>query len=223
MANICSTTIAIYSHKTDRETLEKFREDLLGHLVWDEKYQCFDHKTSGLSQIMKKYPYVPQDTVCAGAIENIGEIVEKNDHTFFEVFQNDRWGPQVDLWEEILREHKLLNFVYMAEEPGFEIYINSDESGFLYDVRFGLEISIEEDVFKECFPNGDWSLLEKQMEGIDGAADIFLSFKSEEDLLEFAEKLIGEKFITHEEFEDFLESVDWEDYPDIRIREYSID
>ena len=86
----------------------------------------------------------PGSINCRGSIEYMDEL----EPDYFQIYQEDAWGPNVELWEKILQTHySAVSLVYEAEEPGFGLYVNTDITGrFLSDrylVEFDYEVSDE--------------------------------------------------------------------------------
>ena len=68
-------------------------------------------------------------------IYNIDDVIYENDNCprlyYFSIEQEDAWAPHINMWDELLSEQKRnIYFVYRAEEPSCDIYINSDVDGF---------------------------------------------------------------------------------------------
>lgn len=108
MANICDTTI----HFTGSE---ECLDDLFKHLV----YLFGIDKTDLIRDIAQGFGV---SCSCRG-----GDIkyIDSQTHT---IEQQDRWEPCVEIWEKICNDYYNgdISFVYRAEEPGSDIFINTD-------------------------------------------------------------------------------------------------
>lgn len=148
MANICETTIAFFTTDTI-ETLTEFR-NMLTNIQTDNI--TFTHKyiSEKLDLGLTNLEY--------GDIMDIGEIEYSETGIGFKVWQNDKWSPQLDLWDALIEKFftnddgcRLVDYVYEAEEPGCEIYINTDEGGDFFPDLYKIEAHIP----KELFGNTD--------------------------------------------------------------------
>jgi hypothetical protein len=53
------------------------------------------------------------------------------------------WEPQIEVVEEMMDEYPLLDFVYLSEEPGCGVFINSDMTGDYFTEYAKIDCSIE--------------------------------------------------------------------------------
>lgn len=132
MANCCCTDIAIF---TDSENQE-------GKKQLNQLYACIQRADKGkrtsygidLKDIVRLHGKDPGKLSCRGTIVNYSKT-----DTCILISQDDAWEPKVECWREILSESYIdLQLVYMAEEVGSGIFINTDEYGTFFPTRFRL-------------------------------------------------------------------------------------
>lgn len=150
MANICETTIAFFTTDTI-ETLTEFR-NMLTNIQTDGI--PFTHKY--ISEKLNLGLTSPE----YGDIMDIGEIEHSGTGIGFKVWQNDKWSPQLDLWDALIEKFftnddgcRLVDYVYEAEEPGCGIYINTDEGGDFLPDLYKIDAYIAGSYYTEYFEN----------------------------------------------------------------------
>lgn len=150
MANICETTIAFFTTDTI-ETLTEFR-NMLTNIQTDGI--PFTHKY--ISEKLNLGLTSPE----YGDIMDIGEIEYSGTGIGFKVWQNDKWSPQLDLWDALIEKFftnddgcRLVDYVYEAEEPGCGIYINTDEGGDFLPDLYKIDAYIAGSYYTEYFEN----------------------------------------------------------------------
>ena len=112
-------------HKKVKEFISKdnlsngFEKNWIGNIVNGFGYDC------------KKIP-------CRGTVICLDEIVEeKKDIMIFYIETETAWVPLNELWDKIIENfYPSTTYVFFAEEPGAEIYINSDKSGSFFPDRY---------------------------------------------------------------------------------------
>lgn len=132
MANWCDTHIVFYSDNT--EQLSDFYNKL--RVI----------ESNGLARIADSFG-IDRDTIpCRGAIYYTSEI-EKDGKRFY-IDQEDAWLPKIKVWQEILKKnYPEINLVFRAEEPGCEVFINSDIDGDYISEEYYLDY---------CLPDTDY-------------------------------------------------------------------
>ena len=147
---------------------------------------------------------------CRGHFDDLtdGGLYENpNAGDFYFMFRTETaWGPTKELWECVVEKYKGVSFVYTAEEPSNDIFINTDGTGFYFSERFLLDISVDTLPAKP-FPLGWFSL------GIDACRiyeyrEYFDNFKS---LQDYFIKITGKTFNNIEAMQTHLEDA-YEDY-----------
>ena len=184
MANICETTIAFFA------TTEKYTDKLVD----------FYNKLTDLKKSKERFPIYFNSVYIAeqfgidtkriewSCIQDISDIEAHGTYRGFKVFQDDKWFPNLKFWDLIIeREYttddgeRMIDYVYEAEEPGCEIYINTDVDGEFFCDLYKVDACLPKDLF--C------------------GEDMTEYFSSTEDLLD-ALKMLAEKILNNDEADD---------------------
>lgn len=116
MANICSTAIQFTGE-----------EDALKDL-----FQRLD--VGWLGNVAKEFDVQA----------NTGGDIEDFDDEVYRVWQSDRWTPNVEIWRQIIDKYykNKISFVYIAEESGCGVFINTDETGEYFPAKYMCDYTI---------------------------------------------------------------------------------
>ncbi len=98
------------------------------------------------------------------------------DDTYFAIDTETAWEPLSEFWDCILKQYEGISYVYIAEEPGFRLYINTDVSGDIFPDRF-------------IFYN-------------DKGKNMY--FKDVIELIKYVNKYLGKTFNSFEEIKDYI-------------------
>lgn len=161
MANECSTKYMFFG---DKEHIEDLQNKIL-------KVQ--ETKGAFLCTLAKQYSINSPDTSYRGHISYMDMWNE--DGTALMVETINAWNPVTELFNAIINKHylddqytRLIDFVYMAEEPGFNIYINTDIEGRFFSDRFYVDSRVNDLYESDYMENEqdviDW--LKKTFKGI---------------------------------------------------------
>ena len=181
MANICETTVAFFA------TTEKYTDKLVD----------FYNKLTDLKKSKERFPIYFNSVYIAeqfgmdakhiewSCIQDISDIEAHGTYRGFKVYQDDKWSPNLKFWDLIIeREYttddgeRMIDYVYEAEEPGCEIYINTDVDGEFFCDLYKVDAYLPKDLFCE---------------------EIMTEyFSSTEDLLD-ALKMLTEKILNYDE------------------------
>ena len=150
MANICETTIAFFA------TTEKYTDKLVD----------FYNKLTDLKKSKERFPIYFNSVYIAeqfgidakhiewSCIQDISDIEAHGTYRGFKVYQDDKWSPNLRFWDLIIeREYttddgeKMIDYVYEAEEPGCEIYINTDVDGEFFCDLYKVDAHLPKDLF----------------------------------------------------------------------------
>lgn len=177
MANICETTIAFFA------TTEKYTDKLVD----------FYNKLTDLKKSKERFPIYFNSVYIAeqfgidvkhiewSCIQDISDIEAHGTYRGFKVYQDDKWSPNLRFWDLIIeREYttddgeRMIDYVYEAEEPGCEIYINTDVDGEFFCDLYKVDAHLPKDLFCE--------------------EDMTEYFSSTEDLFDALKTLVGKIF-----------------------------
>ncbi len=114
---------------------------------------------------------------CRGYISHIDDFNDIANH--FVIGTETAWGPLTDFGDCILEQYKGVSYVYMAEEEGNEIYINTDISGKIFPDKY-------------MFYNEDVGSL---------------YFKDESDFVKYVSKYLEKKFEYFDEIKKYIDSL----------------
>ena len=122
MPNWCDNSIAFYSNDVGGTVLlEALHADI-------QKYA--DSKDSWVGNWLESNRINPASVPCRGSFISC-ELY--SDHVIVAI--ESAWAPLDELYEEIAKKYDL-NYVYIAEESGCEVYINTDTTGRFFSTRF---------------------------------------------------------------------------------------
>jgi hypothetical protein len=130
MPNWCNNSIAFYQGDSGNDLLEAFYTDI-------ERYQNFTDINGSLSNWCGHYLIVNQVDVesiyCRGFFTNC-EL--HSDHV--KIDMDTAWSPLPEVYEKFAEKYGL-SYVYIAEECGSEIYVNTDIDGKFFTDRYILD------------------------------------------------------------------------------------
>jgi len=132
---------------------------------------------------------------CRGRIEYMSEY--KQGDIFFTVDTETAWGPTDELWQAVIAKYEGISFVYIAEEPGMGVFINTDTEGIFFTEKFMINIF------------GDAPLPDGWYEGKDKPThvDIHEYFEDFDEVKEFCAEFTGKEFCTIEELQNYFHEV----------------
>lgn len=136
MPNWCSTAVAIYCEKGDKEGLKQLKA-LLDKLKDVEEHGTPVANGFGnlwLGNILVSHGKEWKDIHCRGVITNY----QLQDSSIL-LWQEDAWTPQVECWETIIQDlYPNLKMVLCGVEPNCDVFVNTDTQGRFFRTRFRL-------------------------------------------------------------------------------------
>jgi hypothetical protein len=131
MPNWCSNSIAFYHEDNDVCLLEAFFMDV-------EKYVNYiDPETNRhcdwVGNFLKSSKIDPESVYSRGFFQNC-EL--NSDHV--RVDMETAWGPLPEVWD-LMAEKYTLSYVYISEECGCAVYVNTDVEGRFFSDRYILD------------------------------------------------------------------------------------
>ena len=177
MANYCSNTIKFFCDPSNAEVLEEFRK-LIEDFCKEDKYNqlfkfaemiegVYGFKIEDLSN-----NFDGRDTIDYFDTE-IDEWTYKDakgndvDIVFFTVDIESAWAPvlpSLDLILKTVPRFSVISYEAICEEPGMEIYINTDVLGKFFDCRYRIAIFEDNSLSYEDFLSVDET--EKELEAL---------------------------------------------------------
>lgn len=135
MPNWCSTDITFYSSNENKEQLKKLYNNIK-QIINSPSEIKNGFGNSWLGNIIHKHGLDWEKIDCRGSIGFLDEF----NGNYFRIQQEDAWGPNIDMWKDIInKEYTDIELVYAAEEPGCELYINSDVDSIFYDEFYKID------------------------------------------------------------------------------------
>lgn len=135
MPNWCSTTYAIKGNG-----LPAFKEkmnEVIRNLALDEE-EHFVHYVQ-LNDLLDAFGHT-EGTPLRKDLYFRGCVTYYEDNgCYLTVDSEDAWGPQNEVFDIILTDYPDVDYVYLAEETGCSLYINTDETGEYFDYRYHVE------------------------------------------------------------------------------------
>jgi hypothetical protein len=122
---------------------------------------------------------------CRGFVQDVGDIVADGNESSFSIAVEDAWGPHEYPIENLCRKFGL-QYVYCAEEPGCDVFVNTDISGKYYPQQYVL------DDFNEYYEY----------------------FDTEKELLNFVKEAFGRNFDSFEEVSHWAYNGFTDDFPE---------
>jgi hypothetical protein len=147
MPNWTSNSIAFYQEDGGNDLLEAFYTDI-------ERYQNFADVNGSLSNWCGHYLIAskinPDDLSCRGFFTNC----ELHD-SHVRIDMESAWSPLPEVYDLLAEKYNLL-YVYIADEPGCEIYVNTDVEGRFFTDRYILDyfeiesLELDDETLAEC-------------------------------------------------------------------------
>lgn len=147
MANFCSNSIVFYSK--DKQKLSVFLRKI---------YAAFDSQGSGIYNLMVLHGYKDREilnsidkrdcfTFCDSKLRTDKDIYS------FQVDEESAWVPHMEVFRKILRQKygNAIRMVFLSEECGNDIYINTDTEGKYFTERYKVECSHGKEYKDEYF------------------------------------------------------------------------
>ena len=136
MANICSNESVVYGPKED---VARFVSDVEAACEKSEYRSFYDvFQTLGFSE-----EELDNKVFLNGACfeQDKFELERKDEDCWFVKFWYDtRWSPAYEALDELLsRFYPTLKEVTIAEEPGCEVYVNTDDEALFFDTQYDLD------------------------------------------------------------------------------------
>jgi hypothetical protein len=132
---------------------------------------------------------------CRGTIEHLDDYEPGSN--FFSLESVSDWVPMNELWEAVMAQYEGISFVYIAEECGERIYVNTDIEGIYFPEKYLLEICGDAPI-----PDGWYANQDKPL-----CLEIREYFNNFDDLRDYFIKLTGKEFDTVEELENYLSAL----------------
>ena len=147
MANYCSNSIVFFSK--DKSKLSRFLRKV---------YAAYDSIGSGFYNLMVLHGYKNREILSVidkrdSFTHCDTKLAKENDTYSFRVDVETAWEPHMAMFYKIIREKysDAIQLVYMAEECGSDLYVNSDKEGIYFRERYMVDCCHNGEYLKEYF------------------------------------------------------------------------
>ena len=182
MPNWCTTNITFEGNKKD---IKDFHEKLIKITQAPSRIKN-DFGSHWLGNVVDFFGFDWNEIRCRGSISCIEASFDSNEELCnFEIITDTAWMPMINMWNLIIEKYyPSISFVYVAEEPGCGVFINTDTEGKYYTDQFILDL---------CIP----------IENIDK----YEYLESEKQLIECVEQLLNKTFSSAKEIDDYFNNL----------------
>ena len=98
-----------------------------------------------LGNVVDGFSFDYNEIDCRGEVLSVSEITKHLSECKFSVNIMTAWKPFNQMWKKIVEKYyPSIKYVFIAEEAGNEIFINTDVEGSIYSDRFCMELSVPE-------------------------------------------------------------------------------
>ena len=174
MPNWCSNALAFYQEDGGSDRMAQFYADIsrtFGLMRGEKPKHSENPDWAG--HFLKDHGVDVENMYTRGFVQHY-EI----DKTHVRIDIETAWGPIPELYDEMAKLYDL-KYVYCAEEPGSEVYINTDSEGRFFVERYYLDSFSVNDL------EIDQESLSKYGDALEKMEDESHYFDSLEDLLDF--------------------------------------
>jgi len=226
MPNWCYSTYAFKSTNANKDNLQRLHQKLAG-VVMKPSGVDMDFANGWLGEVATVHGLDFEQIPCRGEITHLDALIkgggddcgshfEAYDDCYFKLETETAWCPMTELCDAVIEQYEGVSYVYVAEEAGCDIFINTDIEGQFFDQRYLLEICCN---MASLIPD-DWSFenvvrpvasSEGSEAGLIGL-DIMEYFRSFGDLQDYFTKLTGRDYETLAEMLNYLDEVIFETY-----------
>ena len=134
MPNWCDFSAVVHGEKKEidifyQRCLDAQRKSAISQNWWTFEL-CLEHGYKKEEVMSNSFRYV------GGSLDQIDAPVFNGKDWHIYIYMTTRWSPMVDGFNKLLSNYISLKGVYCAEEPGCEIYVNTDTEGRFFSVKY---------------------------------------------------------------------------------------
>lgn len=130
MANLCSTHVTLWG---DTQLIDEVYNAI--KTIRDAEPACWDLLAEFFGGATEEYSFIHY--MEKGAVAGTTD-------SYIEFSLEDKWAPQVELFDIICKRYDgKLQYVYLAEESGCELFINTDSQGLFYKDKYYLDLCVD--------------------------------------------------------------------------------
>ena len=187
MPNWCSNNITFYAD-TAAGVQELFK--------MNKKLLDIDKNSNNLYSVLENHDLDPSHFSCRGTINYIDEITHGCNSFYIQT--ETAWSPTAEMWEEIQNLYPGVSSVFIAEEPGCDYYVNSDEDGLFYAEKYKVD-----QYYSGYLDSKVLSKLGYGEKFYNKSFEVNEYFSSKDEVLGFYSNLVGRLFSNMKHLEDF--------------------
>jgi len=191
MPNYCSSKYAFFANDENIGELKRLHDCLTDTIAVLSQVKN-DFEPGCLGKVAIEHGIDPKCIPCRGGINYLSNFEAESG--YFTLDTETAWAPMDELWEAVISRYSGISYVYIAEEPGLEVYINTDVEGTFFTERYLFEICGYTPV-----PEG-WCVDDEKLDYL----EIRKYFKDFDELADYCTKLTGKEFGTFEELKSYF-------------------
>ena len=209
MPNWCFSKYAFFTTNENKDELLRLHTNLSAIMETPSEIEN-GSEPGWLGKVAIKHGLDWEKISCRGSIEHLEDYEPGS--SFFTLDCDTAWTPMDELWEAVIAQYEGLSYVYIAEEPGMGIFVNTDTEGIYFPEKYLMEIYGDAPI-----PDGWYANQDKP-----GCFDIREYFKDFEELADYCAKLTGKEFGTLEELQSYISDIfDEENNTSANIHEFT--
>ena len=133
MPNYCDNKIGFICDEANTGELKRLY-DLL-YNIFTTPYQCkYGFGDAWLGRVALAHGLDFDIIPCKGEILDVGDLDEGATH--FRIAAETHWRPTLELWDAVIKQYTGIRYVYISDESGGGIYINTDIEGVCFPERY---------------------------------------------------------------------------------------
>ena len=141
MPNWCATSVAVIAYRNVENSANQLRRL---HSIFTSPVETQDKADSTwIGNYLYALGIIPDkhESGFRSFLSYVDDVKSDNDMEYFTIETEDAWGPKTDAFDLIMSDPRFdrLQYVYIAEEPGCGVYINTDEDGIIFRDRYKIE------------------------------------------------------------------------------------
>ena len=221
MPNYCDNKIGFICDEANTGELKKLY-DLL-YNIFTTPYQCkYGFGDAWLGRVALAHGLDFDIIPCKGEILDVGDLDEGATH--FRIAAETHWRPTLELWDAVIKQYTGIRYVYISDESGGGIYINTDIEGVCFPERYIIYAYISDSSCDELPPEyfSDKITIQELLEEI-------YRFNNFKELQDFMFEITGKTFTTvkrmnsyfHDAMAEYDETNGSLDDSIVEIHEYS--
>jgi len=209
MPNWCLNHHAFFTNDENKNELSRLYKQLETIMETPSEHKN-DFEPGWLGKVAIAHGLDINKISCRGWIEQLDDFEPETN--YFMLQSETAWSPTDELWTAVVAQYKGVSFVYIAEEQGEEVFINTDIEGIYFPEKYLLEIYGDSPIPEDWFPNQDKP----------SSLDIRDYFSSFQELVKYCTKVTGKEFSTLEELKNYFTNLFvHEDNTSARVYEFS--